>query len=572
MEGERRRISDALPAYDVTGEIGRGAWGVVYAARHRQLGRAVAIKQLPTAFGADPDLRARFTSEAQLIASLDHPHIVPVYDYLERDGLYLIVMEHLSGGTLWDRFSGDGLGQDEAVAILLAVCSALDHAHERGVLHRDVKPENVLLTASGTPKLTDFGIAKLLTSTRTALTQAGTAMGTPAYMAPEQARAAALSPATDVYSCGVMLYEMLSGTLPFPESADPVVQLYQQVHEEARPLATAAPGVPAGLCQVVMQALEKDPTARYPSAVELGVSLAEAATAAWGPGWVGPTGVTVMDRGRISSVTERATGPTRRPSSPTIIVQGGDPHPQLEPIEPIEPIEGRSTDATEPTEEVTRGAAAEREPAEVTGMAANPETTATDEVTAPRVLTPLTLGEQPPRRTTWKTYAAIGGAAVVIFVASAAVTWAIRDRDDGTTVATDTTADPATDTTATTVPTTERTPPTPIGRYVTLDGISVEAGTYVVRYTPYRFTPDIGDPDGHHVHFFWDTYEPEQAGIDAPERGAEVGAWELWDADVFDAFAVADRPPGAEQICAVVATYDHRVDDPDNVDCIELPS
>src|SRR5690606_6494041 len=149
----------------------------------------------------------------------------------------------------------------------------------------------------GTPKLTDFGIAKLLSSTRTALTVAGTAMGTPAYMAPEQARSGPLGAWTDVYSCGVMLYELLSGTLPFPESADPVVQLYQKVHESPESLASVAPGIPAGICEVTMRAIATDPDDRYPPAAELGVALAEAATAAWAPGWVGPTGITVMDRG-----------------------------------------------------------------------------------------------------------------------------------------------------------------------------------------------------------------------------------------------------------------------------------
>lgn len=567
MEAERRRIAEALPAYEITGEIGRGAWGVVYAGRHRQLGRAVAIKQLPTAFGADPGLRARFASEAQLIASLDHPHIVPVYDYLERDGLYLIVMEHLSGGTLWDRFSGEGLAQDQAVAILLAVCAALDHAHEQGVLHRDVKPENVLLGASGTPKLTDFGIAKLLSSTRTALTVAGTAMGTPAYMAPEQARAGELGPWTDVYSCGVMLYELLSGTLPFPESTDPVVQLYQKVHEPPTSLASVAPGIPAGICEVTMKALATDPDDRYPTAAELGVALAEAATAAWAPGWVGPTGITVMDRGRITSVTERPIDTrVRRASSPTVIVRGPEEsHPPLEPVEPLAEVVGLDASADTPTEVAAPEPPAEPE-AEPPGSGDRPA----------RVLTPLPrTGDDGPRRPRWQ---AIGAIAAVVVLVAAGASWALRrDSGGGEGASASSTTVPAEVTTTTRPPkasttTTTTTAPPPEGRYLTLDSIRVEDGRYVVEYTPYRFEPDIDDASAYHVHFFWDTYTPEQAGLDAPERGVTVGLWELWDLPVFDAFAVADRPPGAQRICAVVATHHHLVDDPANAECIDLPS
>ena len=120
MEADRRQIAEVLTTYEIGRELGRGAWGVVYEGHHRHLGRDVAIKQLPTAFGADPALRARFTREARVVASLDHPHIVPVYDYVERDGIYLIVMEHLAGGTLWERFSGPGVALDEAVALVLA--------------------------------------------------------------------------------------------------------------------------------------------------------------------------------------------------------------------------------------------------------------------------------------------------------------------------------------------------------------------------------------------------------------------------------------------------------------------
>ena len=284
-----------LDAYDIGDELGRGAWGVVRRARHRQLGRPVAIKQLSAALGVDAAVRARFAAEARLIASLDHPHIVPAYDYIEGAGSAVIVMEYLPGGTLWERSSSGGMRPQEAVAYLLAVASALHFAHERSILHLDVKPDNLLFNSRGVLKLTDFGLARLLSAPPSARRGAGTVVGTPAYIAPERVRGEELSPASDVYSAAVVLYELLTGRLPFAASNDPLAQLYQHVFGHPRPLAELAPEVPAGLAAVVMRALQKKPTARYPAADAFGIALAEPARAVWGSGWLEATRVSVMD-------------------------------------------------------------------------------------------------------------------------------------------------------------------------------------------------------------------------------------------------------------------------------------
>ncbi|MBV8296623.1 MAG: protein kinase, partial [Acidimicrobiia bacterium] len=144
MALDQEAVATTLPLYEVEGELGHGAWGVVLAGRHRQLGRDVAIKQLPRSFGADPAVRSRFIAEARLLASLDHPHVVPLYDFVEHDGLCLLVMERLNGGTLWSRARGGGVTAPHACALVLAALSALHYAHQRGVLHRDVKPENLM--------------------------------------------------------------------------------------------------------------------------------------------------------------------------------------------------------------------------------------------------------------------------------------------------------------------------------------------------------------------------------------------------------------------------------------------
>jgi predicted Ser/Thr protein kinase len=300
MSLDRELLSNALPAYDIGDELGQGGMGVVVSGQHRQLGRRVAIKQLPAAFASDPSARRRFTAEAQVLASLDHPHVVPVYDYVESEGLCLLVMELLPGGTLRSRVtSAGGITASHAVAATLACLSGLSAAHRRGVLHRDIKPENMLFAASGVLKVTDFGIAKVSGSPGTVLTRRGEVIGTPAYIAPEQARGLALSPATDVYGVATMLYELLAGVLPFPGEGDEMAQLFQHAYEKPVPLLDAAPGVPEPVAAAVMRGLATEPADRYDTAESFGVALAEAGAEAWGPGWLRAEPVPVMDAGPV---------------------------------------------------------------------------------------------------------------------------------------------------------------------------------------------------------------------------------------------------------------------------------
>jgi hypothetical protein len=322
MTLDQAQVEAALPNYQIGAELGRGGWGVVLAGTHRQLGREVAIKQLPRAFAADPEVRARFTAEARVLASLDHPHIVPVYDYVEQDGLCLLVMEQLPGGTLWSRFSTDGFTPPAATAAVLASIAGLQAAHEHHILHRDVKPENLMFSTSGALKVTDFGIAKVVGGESTLATRAGEVVGTPAYIAPEQARGAALSPATDVYAVATMFYELLSGQLPFPDDGDAMALLFKHAFEQPVALLEVAPFVPAALAGVVMRGLATDPADRYPSAEAFGVAIAEAATAAWGPGWLAAEGTPVMGASSIVAATDRVTS---APRPPTVIDEAAAP-------------------------------------------------------------------------------------------------------------------------------------------------------------------------------------------------------------------------------------------------------
>jgi len=309
---DRDRVEELLPGYEIGQEIGRGGWAVVLAGRHKRLGRKVAIKQLPRAFGDDPNVRARFLAEARLLAALDHPHIVPIYDFVEGDGVCLLVMEELPGGTVWDRFTVDGMTMPSACSIGLATCAALSCAHAKGILHRDVKPENVMFSSAGAVKVTDFGIAKVLGGNDTLATVAGEVVGTPAYMAPEQATGRPLGPATDIYAAGTMLYELLSGALPFLDDGNAVAVIHRHVYEQPRPLSDAAPQVPRPLVEVVMRSLQTQPEDRYGDVEEFGVALAEAATSAWGPGWLAHGDYRVLAAGDMVVVTER---PTDRPAA-----------------------------------------------------------------------------------------------------------------------------------------------------------------------------------------------------------------------------------------------------------------
>ena len=250
----RDHIAQALPNYVIGEEVGRGAWGVVIKGEHRRLGREVAIKELPQAFAADPGVQHRFASEARLLASLDHPHIVPIFDYVEEDQLCLLVMELLPGGTVWDRVTTEGVTAETACGIVLATCSALHYAHGKGILHRDIKPENLLFSSSGALKVTDFGIAKMLGGVETFATRTGEVLGTPAYIAPEQALARELTPATDVYAVGTLLYELLSGQLPFAHEQTCEI-INQLLHAEPTPLYRINPTIPLSLSDLVQRLL-----------------------------------------------------------------------------------------------------------------------------------------------------------------------------------------------------------------------------------------------------------------------------------------------------------------------------
>lgn len=286
MSLDSAAIAGALPAYEIGESIGRGGFGVVYAGRHLRLDREVAIKQLPLDRTGDPDVRQRFAREARVLAALDHRHIVPVYDYVEDESVCLIVMERLSGGTLGAELALGLPTPERAVGVALVIATALGFAHSRGVLHRDIKPANVLL-ASGhrLAKVADFGTAKVLDQLRSAPVTSGDVIGTPSYMAPEQAAATEVSPATDVYALGTVAYEMLAGRLPFERRDSALAMLFERVQNPPAELSVVAPHVDTRIAEVVMSAIRTDSVDRPQSADDFAWSLADAASEVLGHGW-----------------------------------------------------------------------------------------------------------------------------------------------------------------------------------------------------------------------------------------------------------------------------------------------
>jgi serine/threonine protein kinase len=257
------------PRYAEPERIGYGGMGDIYRAKDRELGRDVAVKVLADRFASDENVRARFTNEALTAARLSgHPHIVTIFDVGEWNGRPFIVMEYLPGGTLAERTRRERVQPRQALTWLEQAAGALDAAHREAIVHRDVKPANLLFDGRDELNVVDFGIARVLDETTSGMTAAGTILGTSGYLSPEQANGEPATEASDIYALGVVAFELLTGGRPF-ERGSATAEAAAHIHEPVPPASSRAPWLPLDVDRVFERALAKDPDRRYTTASEL---------------------------------------------------------------------------------------------------------------------------------------------------------------------------------------------------------------------------------------------------------------------------------------------------------------
>lgn len=260
--------------YEILAKLGSGGMANVYQARCTILNRIVTVKVLRQELAEDKDFVKRFQLEAQAVARLSHPNIVSIYDVGEENGLPYLVMEYVEGSNLKEIISRQGpLSPAETVNIGIQVCAALAHAHDKGIVHRDIKPHNILVTPGGRVKVTDFGLARFLSLPGITMAQSGTVMGSVHYFSPEQARGEEATPRSDIYALGAVLYETVSGEVPF-SGENPVSVAIKHLQEDPMPLRSKNPAIPASLEAIIFKAMARNPEERFTSAREMQQALA----------------------------------------------------------------------------------------------------------------------------------------------------------------------------------------------------------------------------------------------------------------------------------------------------------
>ncbi|MBA3873837.1 MAG: protein kinase [Anaerolineae bacterium] len=278
---------DMVGPYRIISQYGQGGMATVYKAYHPQLERNVAIKFLQQSYADDPNFLGRFEREAKIIASLDHPNIVPIYDFNYFDGRPYLVMKLIEGQTLKEIMTDSTVTKSQVLDMLVTVGNGLTYAHQRGVLHRDIKPSNILIDSANRPYITDFGLARMTQTSQSTMSQ-DMLMGTPHYMSPEQAKGTEeLTPATDIYSLGVILYEFAVGQVPFSGNT-PYAIVHDHIYTALPQTRDFNPDVSPEVEEVLIRALAKNPPDRYPTAVEMLNAFKQAVIA----GSASPTKVT----------------------------------------------------------------------------------------------------------------------------------------------------------------------------------------------------------------------------------------------------------------------------------------
>ncbi|MBK7404926.1 MAG: serine/threonine protein kinase [Phycisphaerales bacterium] len=273
---EAERSGQKIPGYKILGRLGAGAMATVYKAKQLSLDRTVAIKVLPPKFANNPQFIERFYAEGRAAAQLNHPNIVQAFDVGRAGDLYFFIMEYVDGRTVYDdivkhrRFS-----EAEALDIVIQIAEALEHAHAKGLIHRDVKPKNVMITREGVAKLADMGLARAISDKEVAEAEAGKAFGTPYYISPEQIRGEKdIGPPADIYSLGATLYHMVTGSVPF-DGKNPSAVMHKHLKADLVPPDHVNPKLGPGISEVIEMMMAKDPRKRYRGCADLLLDLRE---------------------------------------------------------------------------------------------------------------------------------------------------------------------------------------------------------------------------------------------------------------------------------------------------------
>ncbi len=288
-------IGKKLASFEITELLGKGGMGEVYRATDTKLGRDVALKVLPAEMARDPERLERFQREARAVAALNHPHIVTLHSVEQAEGIHFLTMELVEGQSLDRLVPSGGLPVGRILAVAAALADALAAAHDKGIIHRDLKTANVMITNDGRVKVLDFGLAKVMraadpadaTITSAGHTEVGVVMGTPAYMSPEQVQGQALDHRTDLFSLGVILYELASGQRPF-QGTSPAGLASAILRDTPRPLAEQRKDLPPGLARIIERCLAKSVEERIPSARDVRGALGSVTTAAPSAGAAAP--------------------------------------------------------------------------------------------------------------------------------------------------------------------------------------------------------------------------------------------------------------------------------------------
>jgi serine/threonine protein kinase len=573
--------------YEIIELLGEGGMATVYKANDPSLQRIVAVKLIHSHLSRQPEFVRRFEAEAAAVAQLRHPNIIQVFDFASDNNVYYIVFEFLAGETLRDhlerlRDNKRKMPYEQVIKIGSDIASALNYAHSRGLVHRDVKPANVMLNFNDDAILMDFGIVKIAGGTQHTAT--GAVVGTASYMSPEQIRGEATDHRTDIYAAGIMLFQMVGGRLPYVADSAMTVMM-MQVNDPVPDLSQLRPDVPADLVRIINKALQKGKGDRYQSAGELlqdlrntNLSAASAATLGGTLPPYQPAGDARYEQ-TLDDLEMGYRQPSQQPSyqgAPPVIsstgpasqssrsggflssipLLGGRRGPLIGGClgllllvicavaavsafnSPLgDRILGREVGTATPDtvltgNEATETAQAVAAAATETDQEVEPTNTASSILDIATVTTaPTTDATETPTPT------------------ETAAAPTATSTDEPPTAAPTATSNPPTNTPAPTA--TPSFTSTPAGLTVHIRGISLSGSTYIVDYTTSGYTEAL---PGMHIHFFFNTVPPEQAGLPGG------GPWYVWGGPrPFNGYTTGDRPGSASQMCALVANADHSI-------------